>query len=105
MRSIALNVHRDFCEVAVKDESGLRLADRIKTSLRELELFTQRLAPDDQLALEHLEAWVGERETEATHPMLPDTVVPGRITVEWLEGEKFLLRLSARRSNEPADSW
>jgi hypothetical protein len=23
--------------------------------------------------------------------MLPDTVVPGRITVEWLEGEKFLL--------------
>jgi hypothetical protein len=23
--------------------------------------------------------------------MLPDTVVPGRITVDWLEGEKFLL--------------
>jgi hypothetical protein len=23
--------------------------------------------------------------------MLPDTVVPGRITVEWLEGENFLL--------------
>jgi hypothetical protein len=41
--------------------------------------------------LEHLNAWVGEWETEATHPMLPDTVVPGRITVEWLEGEKFLL--------------
>jgi hypothetical protein len=41
--------------------------------------------------LEHLEAWVGEWETEATHRMLPDTVVPGRITVEWLEGERFLL--------------
>jgi hypothetical protein len=41
--------------------------------------------------LGHLNAWVGEWETEATHPMLPDTVVPGRITVEWLEGEKFLL--------------
>ena len=25
MRSIALDVHRDFCEVAIKDESGLRL--------------------------------------------------------------------------------
>src|SRR5437016_11968319 len=24
MRSIALDVHRDFCEVAIKDESGLR---------------------------------------------------------------------------------
>jgi hypothetical protein len=41
--------------------------------------------------LEDLEAWVGEWETEATHPMLPGTVVLGRITVEWLEGEKFLL--------------
>jgi hypothetical protein len=28
MRSVALDVHRDFCEVAVKDESGLRLAGR-----------------------------------------------------------------------------
>ena len=30
MRSIALDVHRDFCEVAIKDESGLRLAGRVK---------------------------------------------------------------------------
>ena len=29
MRSIALDVHRDFCEVAIKDESGLRLAGRV----------------------------------------------------------------------------
>jgi transposase len=52
MRSIALDVHRDFCEVAIKDESGLRLARRIKTSPAELELFAQSLAPDDQVALE-----------------------------------------------------
>jgi hypothetical protein len=39
--------------------------------------------------LDHLEAWVGEWETEATHPMLPDMVVPGRITVEWLEARSF----------------
>src|SRR6266513_1881672 len=52
MRSIALDVHRDFCEVAIKDESGLRLAGRVKTSLTELELFAQSLAPDDQVALE-----------------------------------------------------
>jgi transposase len=52
MRSIALDVHRDFCEVAIKDELGLRLAGKVKTSLAELELFAQSLAPDDQVALE-----------------------------------------------------
>jgi transposase len=52
MRSIALDVHRDFCEVAIKDESGLRLAGRVKTSLEELELFAGSLVPDDQVALE-----------------------------------------------------
>jgi transposase len=52
MRSIALDVHRDFCEVAIKDDSGLRLAGRVETSLDELELFAQSLAPDDQVALE-----------------------------------------------------
>src|SRR2546430_11890550 len=52
MRSIALDVHRDFCEVAIKDESGLRLTGRVKTSLEDLQLFAQSLAPDDQVALE-----------------------------------------------------
>jgi transposase len=52
MRSIALDVHRDFCEVAIKDESGLRRAGRVKTSPAELELFAQSLAPDDRVALE-----------------------------------------------------
>jgi hypothetical protein len=53
MRSVALDVHRDFCEVAIKDESGLRLAGRVKSSPAELELFAQSFAPDDQVALEH----------------------------------------------------
>jgi transposase len=52
MRFIALDVHRDFCEVAIKDESGLRLAGRVKSSPAELGLFAQSLAPDDQVALE-----------------------------------------------------
>src|SRR2546430_12562989 len=52
MRSIALDVHRDFCEVAIKDESGLRLAGRLKSSPAELERFAASLAPDDQVALE-----------------------------------------------------
>jgi transposase len=52
MRSIALDVHRDFCEVAIKDGEKLRSGGRIKTSVAELELFAQSLAPDDQVALE-----------------------------------------------------
>ena len=32
MRSVALDVHRDFCEVAVVDEEGLRSAGRIDTT-------------------------------------------------------------------------
>ena len=52
MRSLALDVHRDFCEVAIKEGGELRSGGRIKTSVAELELFAQSLAPDDQVALE-----------------------------------------------------
>jgi transposase len=52
MRSIALDVHRDFCEVAIKDGAEVRSAGRIKTNRAELELFARSLAPDDQVALE-----------------------------------------------------
>jgi transposase len=52
MRSIALDVHRDFCEVAIKDGGEVRSAGRIKTSAEELELFAQSLGSNDQVALE-----------------------------------------------------
>ena len=52
MRSIALDVHRAFCEVAIKEGAKLRSGGRIKTNVAELELFAQSLAPDDQVALE-----------------------------------------------------
>jgi hypothetical protein len=45
MRFIALDVHSDFCEVAIKDRSGLRLAGRVKSSIQELELFAASLCP------------------------------------------------------------
>ena len=52
MRSIALDVHRDFCEVAIKEGGVVRPAGRIKTTREQLELFASSLAPDDQVALE-----------------------------------------------------
>jgi transposase len=52
VRAIALDVHRDFCEVAIGDEDGVRAAGRIKTRPDELELFAQSLDPHDHVALE-----------------------------------------------------
>jgi hypothetical protein len=43
---------------------------------------------------------VGEWTTEATHPAFPSTVVVGRATYEWLEGERFLIQ---RSSNDHPD--
>jgi hypothetical protein len=34
---------------------------------------------------------VGEWTTESTHPAVPGTVVHGRATFEWLDGERFLI--------------
>lgn len=42
--------------------------------------------------LEAYDRLVGDWSTEATHPMLPDTVVAGRVTFEWLEGARFLIQ-------------
>lgn len=36
MRSIALDVHRDFCEVAIKEGGEVRSARRLKTSVAQL---------------------------------------------------------------------
>jgi transposase len=52
VRAVALDVHRDFCEVAIGDESGVRAAGRIKTRPDELELFAQSLDQHDHVALE-----------------------------------------------------
>jgi transposase len=52
VRAVALDVHRDFCEVAIVAEGRLRSAGRIKTRPEELELFAQSLDRRDWLALE-----------------------------------------------------
>ena len=55
----------------------------------------------DELLSDHdrkgLAALIGEWVTEATHPMVPGTVVQGRATFEWLSGEQFLV---VRSQNE-----
>lgn len=52
MRAVGLDVHRDFCEVALVEDGELRSAGRIETTPQALELFAGSLGPDDQVALE-----------------------------------------------------
>ncbi len=52
MRSIGLDVHRDFCEVAIVEDGELRSAGRIATAPQKLGLFARSLGPDDRVALE-----------------------------------------------------
>ena len=51
-RSIGLDVHRDFCEVAICEEGVVRSAGRIETSPEVLELFAVSLGRGDRVALE-----------------------------------------------------
>ena len=52
MRAVALDIHREFCEVAIVAEGRLRSAGQIKTRPEELELFAQSLDRSDWVALE-----------------------------------------------------
>jgi hypothetical protein len=54
--------------------------------------------------LEPLNALVGTWEIEATHPMVPATIVHGIAEFEWLEGERFLLQRSRTDHPEFPDS-
>jgi transposase len=52
VRSIGLDVHRDFCEVAIAEAGEVRSAGRIETLPATLELFGQSLCASDRVALE-----------------------------------------------------
>jgi transposase len=51
-RAIGMDVHRDFCEVAIAEAAQLRSMGQIETSPEALSLFAASLAPTDVVALE-----------------------------------------------------
>jgi hypothetical protein len=51
VRSVALDVHLEFCEVALVEDGEFRCAGRIATTPEQLELFAGSLGPDDRVAL------------------------------------------------------
>ena len=52
MRFIGLDVHRDFCDVAIYENADVRSADRVASSPEQLALFAQSLCCHDHVALE-----------------------------------------------------
>jgi transposase len=52
VRSVGLDVHLDFCEVAVVEGGEVRSCGRIATTPEQLELFAASLGRDDRVALE-----------------------------------------------------
>jgi transposase len=52
VRSIGLDVHRDFCEVAIAENGEVRAAGRIESRPEAVKLFAQSLGADDQVVLE-----------------------------------------------------
>jgi len=52
VRFIGLDVHKDFCEVAISEGGKARRAGRIRATEAELELFAESLGADDKVALE-----------------------------------------------------
>jgi transposase len=53
VRFIGMDVHRDFCEIAIAEEGGrVRSAGRTESTIEQLSLFAQSLARDDVVALE-----------------------------------------------------
>src|SRR5215211_7724490 len=52
VRAIGLDVHLEFCEVAIAEQGEVRSAGRIETRPEQIELFAQSLGKDDRVALE-----------------------------------------------------
>lgn len=52
MRSLALDVHQSFCEVAICEQGEVRSAGRVKSERAALELFAESLDPTDQVVME-----------------------------------------------------
>jgi hypothetical protein len=52
VRAIGLDVHLEFCEVAIAEGGEVSSAGRIATKPEEIELFAGSLGADDRVALE-----------------------------------------------------
>jgi transposase len=52
VRSIGMDVHRDFCEIAIAEGGSVRAAGRVATEPQALKLLAQSLVDSDEVAIE-----------------------------------------------------
>jgi hypothetical protein len=50
MRAIGLDVHLDFCEVAISEDGAVRSAGRIEATPEQIELFARSLGAEDRVS-------------------------------------------------------
>jgi transposase len=96
VRAIGLDVHRDFCEVAIAEEGRVRSAGRIATRPEVLEIFAASLTAEDRVALEVTgNAWEIARIIEphvarvvvvSPPRAIPGSVRPGPRPTVWTRG-------------------
>jgi transposase len=99
VRCIGLDVHREFCEVAISEEGRVRSAGRIRTRRQELELFAQSLGSDDEVALETTGG--AARIAEILRPHVERVVVANAKKLRQISEAKAKTdRLDARRLAE-----
>ena len=100
MRAIGLDVHRDFCEVAIGEAGELRSAGRIKTTPEQIELFARSLGRDDRVALEVTgNAW---EITRIIEPHVAEVIVVSPVDTGIRAARAKTDRLDARSAGEAA---
>ena len=100
-----MDVHRDFCEVAIVEAGEVRSAGRIETTPATLELFAQSLCASDRVVLEVTgNAWEIARMLE---PHVGEVLVvhPGDTGIRQARAKTDRLMLARSRSCWPPARW
>jgi hypothetical protein len=104
MRFIGMDVHRDFCEVAIWEAGEVRSAGRVSTGDEELGLFAQSLGHEDRVAMEmsgNAAAIARIIEPHVTSVVLAD---PKKVRERVGNGPKIVSTPGCWRSSAPAAS-
>ncbi len=100
LRFIGMDIHRDFCEIAISENGQVRSAGRIETSIEQLALLAQSLVASDVVVLEATGGAgrvVDELERGLARVLVANTrrlPAPGRAKTDRLDA-RMLARLAA----------
>jgi len=100
VRFIGMDIHRDFCEIAIGENGQVRSAGRIETTVEQLALLARSLVEDDVVVLEATSGAgriVDELERGPARVLVANTrrmPAPGRAKTDRLDA-RMLARLAA----------